>query len=181
MPDASPYYGPRSTSPHSCSTGPALWEFFRKSAVLQGKRPWRTGKRWPKYRYCFSCLKVRGGSLPGVYLLILCIPGLAFIPSQRYCFRKHTGWDMLTLTSQGSSLMSSCFGELNLCTIDEEDDQKLELAALIFEDSCYDLGLSKGQQSFAQGSGCISQCLPGTSQNADILFGVKPPQAGQNP
>ena len=46
----------RSTSPNSCSTGPALWEFFRKSAVLQGKRPWRTGKRWPKYRY-FNKLK----------------------------------------------------------------------------------------------------------------------------
>ena len=30
----------------------------KKSAVLQGKRPWRTGeKRWPKYRYCFSCLR----------------------------------------------------------------------------------------------------------------------------
>ena len=28
----------RSTSPNSCSTGPALWEFFRKSAVRQGKR-----------------------------------------------------------------------------------------------------------------------------------------------
>ena len=26
-------------------TGPALWEFFRKSAVLQGKRPWRTGEK----------------------------------------------------------------------------------------------------------------------------------------
>ena len=34
----------RSTSPDSCSTGSALWEFFRKSAVLQGKRPWRTGE-----------------------------------------------------------------------------------------------------------------------------------------
>ena len=35
----------RSTSPNSCSTGPALWEFFRKSAALQGKRPWRTGEK----------------------------------------------------------------------------------------------------------------------------------------
>ena len=25
--------------------GSALWEFFRKSAVLQGKRPWRTGEK----------------------------------------------------------------------------------------------------------------------------------------
>ena len=38
----------RSTSPNSCSTGPALWEFFRKSAVLQGKTPWRTGKKVAK-------------------------------------------------------------------------------------------------------------------------------------
>ena len=53
----------RSTSPNSCSTGPALWRFFRKSAVLQGKRPGVQRKRWPQYRYCFSCLKVRGGSL----------------------------------------------------------------------------------------------------------------------
>ena len=28
----------RSTSPNSCSTGPALWEFFRKTAVLQEKK-----------------------------------------------------------------------------------------------------------------------------------------------
>ena len=34
----------RSTSPNSCSTGPALWEFFRKRAVLQGRRPWHTGE-----------------------------------------------------------------------------------------------------------------------------------------
>ena len=38
---------------------------LQKIAVLQGKRPWGIQeKRWPKYRYCFSCLKVRGGSLP---------------------------------------------------------------------------------------------------------------------
>ena len=54
----------RCTSPNSCSTGPALWEFFRKSAVLQGKRPWRTGEKVAKCRYCFCCLKVRGGSPP---------------------------------------------------------------------------------------------------------------------
>ena len=54
----------RSTNPNSWSPGPALWEFFRKSAVLQGKRPWRAGKRWPKSRYRFSCLKVRAGALP---------------------------------------------------------------------------------------------------------------------
>ena len=35
-----------------------------KSAVLQGKRPGVQGKMWPKYRYWFSYLKVRGGSLP---------------------------------------------------------------------------------------------------------------------
>ena len=28
---------------NSCSTGPALGELYRKSAVLQGKSPWRTG------------------------------------------------------------------------------------------------------------------------------------------
>ena len=39
--------------------------FFRKSAVLQGKKgPGVQGKRWPKYRYRFSSLKVRGGPLP---------------------------------------------------------------------------------------------------------------------
>ena len=38
----------RRTNPNSCSTGPALWEFFRKSAVLQGKRPWRTGEKVAK-------------------------------------------------------------------------------------------------------------------------------------
>ena len=54
----------RSTNPNSCSTGPALWEFFKKSAYYREKGPGVQGKRWPKYRYCFSCLKVRGGSLP---------------------------------------------------------------------------------------------------------------------
>ena len=54
----------QSTGPNSCSTGPALWKLFRKSAVLQGKGPGVQGTMWPKYRYWFSCLKVRGGSLP---------------------------------------------------------------------------------------------------------------------
>ena len=38
----------RSTNPNSCSTGPALWEIYRKSAVLQGKRHWRTGEKVAK-------------------------------------------------------------------------------------------------------------------------------------
>ena len=55
----------RSTSPNSCSTGLALWEFFRKKAPhYRAKGPGVQGKRWPKYRYCFPCLKNRGGSLP---------------------------------------------------------------------------------------------------------------------
>ena len=63
----------RSTSPNSCSTGPALWEFFRKSAALQGKSPWRTGEKMTKnrYCYCFSCMKVRGGSLPSLHEWVL--------------------------------------------------------------------------------------------------------------
>ena len=32
-----------STTPNSCSTGSALWEFFRTSAALQGKWPWQGG------------------------------------------------------------------------------------------------------------------------------------------
>ena len=32
------------------------------------KGPGAQGKRWPKYRYCFSCLKVRGGSLLAIEL-----------------------------------------------------------------------------------------------------------------
>ena len=47
-----------------------LWEFFRKSAVLQGKRPGVQGKKWPKYRYSFSYLRVKGGSLPSKELLM---------------------------------------------------------------------------------------------------------------
>ena len=58
-----------SASTNSCTTGPALREFFRKSAVLQGKRPGIQGKKWPKYRYCFSCLRVQGGSLPSKFWL----------------------------------------------------------------------------------------------------------------
>ena len=48
------------------STNQTLWEFFRKSAVLQGKGPWRTlsGEKLSKYRYCLSFFKVTGGSLP---------------------------------------------------------------------------------------------------------------------
>ena len=38
----------RRAGPNFCSTGPALWEFFRKSAVLQEKRPWRTGEKVAK-------------------------------------------------------------------------------------------------------------------------------------
>ena len=39
--------------------------FFRKSAVLQGKRPWRTGEKVAKIQVLlFSCLEVRGGSVP---------------------------------------------------------------------------------------------------------------------
>ena len=54
----------RSTSPNSCSTGPALWEGCTKSPVLQEKGPGVQGKKWPKYRYWFSRLRVRGGSRP---------------------------------------------------------------------------------------------------------------------
>ena len=45
-----------STNTKSCSTGPALWKIYRKSAVLQGKSPWRTGEKWPKYRSIFFAL-----------------------------------------------------------------------------------------------------------------------------
>ena len=45
-------------SPNSCSTGPALWEFFRKSAVLQGKRPWRTGKGGQNTGTAFPALRL---------------------------------------------------------------------------------------------------------------------------
>ena len=49
----------RSTSPNSCSTGLALWEFFRKKVpYYRAKAPDAQGKRRPKDRYCFSCLKV---------------------------------------------------------------------------------------------------------------------------
>ena len=37
-----------STNPNSCSKRLALFEFFRKSAILQGKRPWRTGGKVAK-------------------------------------------------------------------------------------------------------------------------------------
>ena len=56
-----------STNQKSCSTGFALWECCRKSVAAQGNRPRRPGEKWPKYRYCLSCLwvraRVRGGSL----------------------------------------------------------------------------------------------------------------------
>ena len=35
----------RSTNPNSCSTRPALWEIYRKSTVLQGKRPRHTAEK----------------------------------------------------------------------------------------------------------------------------------------
>ena len=35
-----------------------------KVPYYREKGPGVQGKRWPKYRYCFSCLKVKGGSLP---------------------------------------------------------------------------------------------------------------------
>ena len=35
-----------------------------KGPYYREKGPGVQGKRWPKYRYCFSCLKVRGGSPP---------------------------------------------------------------------------------------------------------------------
>ena len=41
-----------------------------KKCCTTGKRPWRTEERRPKHRYCFSCLKVRGGSLPSPLLRI---------------------------------------------------------------------------------------------------------------
>ena len=36
----------------------------KKCCTTAKKGPGVQGKSWPKYRYCFSCLKVRGGSLP---------------------------------------------------------------------------------------------------------------------
>ena len=36
----------------------------KKPTYYREKGPGVQGKRWPKYRYCFSCLKVRGGPLP---------------------------------------------------------------------------------------------------------------------
>ena len=48
----------RSTNPNSCSTGPALWEFFRKSAVVQGKGPGVQGKRWPNTDTAFLALRL---------------------------------------------------------------------------------------------------------------------------
>ena len=36
----------------------------KKRRTTAQKGPGGQGKSWPKYRYCFSCLKVRGGSLP---------------------------------------------------------------------------------------------------------------------
>ena len=38
-----------------------------KAPYYKEKGPGVQGKRWPKYRYCFSCLKVRGGSLPSKF------------------------------------------------------------------------------------------------------------------
>ena len=35
-----------------------------KAPYYREKGPGVQGKRWPKYRYCFSCLRVRGGSRP---------------------------------------------------------------------------------------------------------------------
>ena len=39
---------------------------LQKNAVLQEKAGVQ-GKSWPKYRYCLSCLKVRGGPLPSKF------------------------------------------------------------------------------------------------------------------
>ena len=54
----------RTTNSNSCSTGPGLREFFKQVPYYREKGPGVQGERWPKYRYCFSCLKLRGGSLP---------------------------------------------------------------------------------------------------------------------
>ena len=48
----------RSTSPNSCSTGPALWEFFRKNAVLQGKSPGVQGKGGQNTDTAFLALRL---------------------------------------------------------------------------------------------------------------------------
>ena len=53
----------RSTNPNSCSTGLALWD-QKKCRTTEKKALAYRGKGRQKYRYCFSCLKVRGGSLP---------------------------------------------------------------------------------------------------------------------
>ena len=45
---------------------------LQKSPVLQGKRPGIQSKRSPKYRYCFSCLKVMGGSRPSKSKFLCC-------------------------------------------------------------------------------------------------------------
>ena len=68
----------RSTSPTSCSTGPALWEFFRKVLNYREKAPGVQGKRRPKYRYCFSCNKVRGGSSPSKLMAKNVVPNRPF-------------------------------------------------------------------------------------------------------
>ena len=74
----------RSTSPNSCSTGSVLWEFFRKSAVLQGKVPCRTGEKVAKIQILFFCLKVRGGSLPSN-----CVCEAPKLVSTKTLFLKH--------------------------------------------------------------------------------------------
>ena len=61
----------RSTNPNSCSTGLALWEFFRKSAVLEGKRPWHTGEKVAKIQILFLLPSgYRGGSRPSNFVFV---------------------------------------------------------------------------------------------------------------
>ena len=50
----------RSTSPNSCSTEMLCGNSSEKVPYYREKGPGVQGKRWPKYRYWFSCLKVKG-------------------------------------------------------------------------------------------------------------------------
>ena len=55
----------RSTSSNSCSTGPALWDFFRKVLYSREKALAYRGKGGQNTDIdCLSCLEVRGGSPP---------------------------------------------------------------------------------------------------------------------